>query len=333
MTKTITQKPNLSTSKALIYQGKDGAIELKLDNKNENIIANINQIAELFGRDKSVISRHIKNIYNSSELKEEATVAKIATVQKEGHREVIRDIEYYNLDMILSVGYRVDSNRATKFRIWATKILKDYVLQGYAIDKKQVAKNYSQFLEAIENIKTLLPADQKIDNRDVLNLIAAFAETWLSLDAYDKDQLANIGKTKKSVSLTAKELEGAIVELKKELLKKGEATAIFAKEREAENVVGIFGNVMQSFGGAALYPSLEEKAAHLLYFMVKNHPFVDGNKRCGAFAFVWFLKKCNLLDQSKISPQALTALTLLIAESDPKQKDKMVKLVLQMLRK
>jgi len=327
----MTKKSPPQTS--VIYQAKDGAIELHHDVEKQTILANLNQIADLFGVQKAAISKHLKNIFESKELAKKATVSILETVQKEGKREVARSIEIYNLDAIIAVGYRVNSKQATKFRIWATKILKDYVLQGYAIDKKQIAKNYSQFLEAIENIKTLLPSDQKIDNQDVLNLISAFAETWLSLDAYDKDRLANIGKTKKSVSLTAKELEGAIAELKKELFKKGEATAIFAKEREVENVIGIFGNIMQSFGGAALYPTLEEKAAHLLYFMVKNHPFIDGNKRCGAFAFVWFLKRCNLLDQAKISPQALTTLTLLIAESDPKQKDKMVKLVLQMLRR
>ena len=282
---------------------------------------------------KSAISKHLKNIFESGELLQKATVSKMETVQKEGKREVSRSIEIYNLDAIIAVGYRINSKQATQFRIWATKVLKEYVSQGFVINKKHIAKNYSQFLEAVENIKTLLPSSQKIDNQDVLSLISAFADTWLSLDAYDKDQLINIGKTKKSVSLAAKELESAITELKIELLKKGEATPIFAKEREAQSVAGIVGNVMQSFGGAALYPSLEEKAAHLLYFLVKNHPFIDGNKRCGAFAFVWFLRKCNLLDQAKITPQALTVLTLLIAESDPKQKDKMVRLVLQMLRR
>lgn len=335
--KNMPAVPKMTTKKSpqtsIIYQAKDGAIELHHDVEKQTILANLNQIADLFGVKKAAISKHLKNIFESHELSKKATVSILETVQKEGKREVARSIEIYNLDAIIAVGYRVNSKQATKFRIWATKILKDYVLQGYAIDKKQIAKNYSQFAEAIENIKTLLPANQEIKNHDVLTLISTFAETWLSLDAYDKDQLANIGKTKKSVSVTAKELENAIAELKKELLKKNEATAIFARERERENISGIFGNVMQSFGGAALYPTLEEKAAHLLYFMVKNHPFVDGNKRCGAFAFVWFLKKCNLLNPAKISPQALTALTLLIAESDPKQKDKMVKLVLQMLRK
>ena len=321
----MTKKSPPQTS--VIYQAKDGAIELRSDIKADTIWATQAQIVKLFAVDQSVVSRHIKNIFKDGEVLEKSNMQKMHNANSD------KPVLLYSLDVILAVGYRTNSKVAIDFRKWATKTLKSYISQGFVVNKKQISKNYSQFLEAIKNIKTLLPSDQKIDNRDVLNLISAFAETWLSLDAYDKDQLANIGKTKKLVSLTAKELEGAITELKKELFKKGEATAIFAKEREVENVTGIFGNIMQSFGGAALYPTLEEKAAHLLYFMVKNHPFVDGNKRCGAFAFVWFLKKCNLLDQTKISPQALTALTLLIAESDPKQKDKMVKLVLQMLRK
>lgn len=243
-----------------------------------------------------------------------------------------KPISLYSLDVILAVGYRTNSQVAIEFRKWATKTLKNFINDGFVVNKKHIAKNYAQFLQAVESIKTLLPANQIIDGKDVLDLISAFAETWLSLDAYDKDKLTNIGKTKKSISLNAQELRAAIAELKIILLKKNEATAIFAKEREAGSVEGIFGNVMQSFAGAELYPTLEEKAAHLLYFLVKNHPFIDGNKRCGAFAFVWFLQKCRLLDRTKISPAALTTLTLLIAESDPKQKEKMIGLVLQMLK-
>lgn len=327
-----TPKNKNPKSHALIYQTKDGGIEFKLDKKNENIIANINQIADLFERDKSVISRHIKNIYINGELEEKATVAKIATVQKEGEREVIRDIEYYNLDMILSIGYRVDSKRATQFRIWSTKILKSYLLDGYAVNKKLIAKNYEKFNQALKDIKILLPKNNLINAENILDLVANFAQTWLSLDAYDKNQLQFKGVTKRKIKLDAKELELGIASLKSVLLKKDEATEIFAKERMKNSLEGIIGNVMQSFAGADLYQTIEEKAAHLLYFIVKNHPFIDGNKRSGAFAFIWFLQKNNLLDQSKISPQALTAITLLVAESDPKEKEKIVGLILILLK-
>jgi len=310
-----------------IYQAKNGAIEFRGDFEQETIWGNLNQISDLFGRDKSVISRHIKNIYKTGELDNMATVAKIATVQKEGEREVSREIEYYNLDVILSVGYRVDSKQATQFRIWATKTLKQHLLQGYTINKKRIGDNYEKFMQAVADVKALLPAGNKIKTEDVLELISAFAGTWFSLDAYDKDTLPKSGASKKQVAFTAEELSKALKELKKDLIKKKEATDIFGQERSQDNVKGIVGNVFQSVFGKDAYPSAEEKAAHLLYFMVKNHPFTDGNKRSGAFAFVWFLRKAGLL-RASLTPEALTVLTLLLAESNPKDKDKMVGLVL-----
>jgi prophage maintenance system killer protein len=322
-----------TTNKTVIYQAKDGSIELNLDKKNETILANINQIADLFGVKKPAISKHLKNIFSSNELRKEATVSILETVQTEGNRQIKRSIEVYNLDAIIAVGYRVNSKHATQFRIWATKVLKEYVVSGFAINKKQIAKNYQKFTQALNDIKILLPKNNEIDSANILDLVNSFAQTWLSLDAYDKDQLSAKGTTKKRISLDAKELEKGIATLKTDLIKKGEATEIFARERNKNSLEGIIGNVMQSFGGADLYTTLEEKAAHLFYFIIKNHPFIDGNKRSGAFSFVWFLQKYNLLDLSKINPQALTAITLLVAESNPKDKEKMIGLVLMLLKK
>jgi prophage maintenance system killer protein len=313
-----------------IYQAKNGAVEFRGDFERETIWGNLNQISDLFGRDKSAISRHIKNIYKTGELKETATVAKITTVQKEGKREVVREIEYYNLDVILSVGYRVDSQQATQFRIWATQTLKQHLLQGYTINKKRIGENYEKFMQAVADVKALLPEGNKVKTEDVLELISAFAGTWFSLDAYDRNHFPNKGASKKQVAFTAEELSEALKELKKDLIKKKEATEIFGQERNRESVKGIVGNVFQSVFGKDAYPSAEEKAAHLLYFMVKNHPFVDGNKRSGAFAFVWFLRKVGLL-RASLTPEALTALTLLIAESNPKNKNKMIGLTLLLL--
>lgn len=326
---TKNQKPQNQT---LIYQAKDGAIELRLDKRNETIIANINQIADLFGVQKAAISKHLKNIFDSKELLRATTVSILETVQIEGNRKISRKIELYNLDAIIAVGYRVNSNRATQFRVWATKVLKSYLLDGCAINKKLISKNYQKFSQALKDIKLLLPKDNQIAAENILDLVADFAQTWLSLDAYDKDQLTTKGTTKKKIKLEAKELELGIASLKSALIKKKEATEIFAKERHVKSLEGIIGNVMQSFGGSDLYKTLEEKAAHLFYFIVKNHPFIDGNKRSGAFAFIWFLQKNNLLDQSKISPQALTAITLLVAESNPKEKDKIIGLILTLLK-
>jgi len=244
-----------------------------------------------------------------------------------------KPVSFYSLDVILAVGYRTNSKVAIEFRKWATETLRKYIVSGFAINKKQIAKNYQKFTQALNDIKTLLPKNNEIDSANILDLVNSFAQTWLSLDAYDKDQLNIKGTTKKRISLDAKELEKGIATLKTDLIKKGEATEIFARERNKNSLEGIIGNVMQSFGGADLYTTLEEKAAHLFYFIIKNHPFIDGNKRSGAFAFIWFLQRYNLLDLSKINPQALTAITLLVAESNPKDKEKMIGLVLILLKK
>lgn len=326
-------KKSTSKNDSLIYQGKNGAIELRGDARKETIWASLDQIAAVFGRDKSVISRHLRNIYRDGELSLNGTVAKNATVQVEGARSVKREIEYYNLDAIISVGYRVNSALATKFRQWATETLRQYITKGYVLNPKMIKQNYDEFQRAIENIKGLLPEGTAIDHASVLELVSAFAETWLSLDAYDKDALAEKGVTKKSVAVTAEHIAKAFVGFKEVLIKKGEATELFGTERSGGSLAGIVGNVMQSFGGKSVYPTVEEKAAHLLYFIVKNHPFIDGNKRSGAYAFIWFLHRAGILDRSKMTPSALTALTLFIAESDPKQKDRMIGLVLQLLKK
>ncbi|OGZ43586.1 MAG: death-on-curing protein [Candidatus Ryanbacteria bacterium RIFCSPHIGHO2_02_FULL_45_17b] len=325
-------KKNNKNKQLIIYQAPSGAIELRGDFEHESVWATLDQIAAVFGRDKSVISRHLSNIYKEKELNRTATVAKNATVQMEGARQVVRDIEYYNLDVILSVGYRVNSKTATLFRQWATKTLREHITKGYTINRKRIAHNYDTFMKAVADIQTLLPEHITLDPKTVLELIKEFASTWVSLDAYDKDALTAIGTTKKSITLSGKELTEAIANLRGELTRKGEATELFAQERAKGSVEGIVGNVMQSFGGKPVYGSVEEKAAHLLYFMVKNHPFTDGNKRSGAFAFIWFLRKAKAKRFRNINPATLTALTLLIAESDPKKKDQIVALITQLLK-
>ncbi len=244
-----------------------------------------------------------------------------------------KPVIFYSLDVVLAVGYRVSSRRAIEFRKWATRILRQHITKGFSINPKVVKHNYAEFQQALENIKKLLPKGQVIDNESVLELISAFADTWLSLDAYDKGKLVEKGSTKKKVVVTSEQLGEALVDFKQALIKKGEATELFGTERGVGNLAGIVGNVSQTFGGKALYPTLEEKAAHLLYFVVKNHPFVDGNKRSGAYAFVWFLHRAGILDRTKITPPTLTAITLFIAESDPKNKERMICLVLQLLKK
>lgn len=320
------------TKNVIIYQSNSGSIELKSDSRRETMWANLNQIADLFGVQKPAISKHIKNIFETGELQEKATVSKMETVQIEGSRKIARNIEMYNLDVIIAVGYRINSVTGTKFRIWATKTLKDHITKGFTVNRKQLKKNHQEFLKTVESIQNLLPEHVTLDPKAILDLVKEFSGTWVSLDAYDKEELKVIGKTKKSIKLSGIELTSAINQLRSELIRKSEATELFAEERTRGSIEGIIGNVMQSFGGKDIYQTAEEKAAHLLYFMVKNHPFVDGNKRSGAFAFIWFLRKTKVKTFRNINSGALTALTLLIAESKPEKKEQMVALVTQMLK-
>ncbi len=313
------------------YKDLKGEIAFQVDPDKDTLWASLNQIAHVFGRDKSVISRHVKDIYNSGELSRKATVAKNATVQIEGGRKIERSIERYNLDMIISIGYRVNSKQATRFRQWATKILKSHIVKGYTINPNRIQQNYDAFLLAVEKVRNLLPEQSNVKNQDTLELVKLFASTWFSLDAYDKSEFKSKKLTKRQVVITGSELHEAILDLKQNLLSLNEATDLFAQERQKGSIGGIVGNVFQSFGGKDVYGSIEEKAAHLLYFIVKNHPFSDGNKRSGALSFVWFLRRARVLDTNRMTPEALTAITLLVAESNPKDKDQVVGLIVMLL--
>jgi hypothetical protein len=230
MKKDVSEK---TKDKIVIYQTKSGSIELKTDISKETIWANLNQIAHLFSVQKSAVSKHIKNIFETGELAKKATVSKMETVQKEGKREVIRSIEMYNLDMIIAVGYRVNSKNATQFRIWATKTLREFLTKGFVINKKQIQKNHSEFLRTIESIQNLLPEHTPLDPKTILELVKEFSSTWKSLDEYDRDALQKIGSTKKSVSISTHELLESIDILKNDLIKKSEATDIICPRKNS----------------------------------------------------------------------------------------------------
>jgi prophage maintenance system killer protein/DNA-binding MarR family transcriptional regulator len=315
-----------------IYQASNGEIKLKEDIENETIWANQKEISDIFGVERSVVTKHIRNIYKDNEVEKNATSAKIAQVQTEGKRTVKREVEYYNLDIILAVGYRVNSKIAIEFRKWATKTLKEHILQGYTINKERIQKNYDEFLRVVEDIKVLSQNADNVRAEDVLELIKAFSATWFGLDSYDREELPKEGITKVNLEYEVEKLYDDIAIFKQELMNRGEAAEIFATEKTQRSLEGIVGNVFQSVFGEDAYPTVEEKAAHLLYFVVKNHPFNDGNKRCGAFSFIWLLKRAGFNVEKFINPNALTALTLLIAESNPNDKERMVGLVLLMLR-
>ena len=325
MKKKVTQK------ELVLFKGPKGAVKLRGDFRNDTLWASQADMAGIFSVTTQNITLHLKKIYKDKELDEGSTCKEFLQVQNEGGRQITRKIKHYNLDVMIAVGYRISSVIGTQFRQWATKTLHAHIVKGYTINEHLIKKNYDTHQEALTLLKSLAPAQSNVDTESVLELVRLFADTWFSLDAYDKENFATRKVTKKRVTLTsAKLLEGVSV-LKQELIAKGEATDNFAQERNKESIEGIIGNVMQSFGGNPVYPTLEEKAAHLLYFIIKNHPFVDGNKRTGAYAFVWFLRMHGILDTEKLSPAALTAITLLIAESNPTDKEKMTKLVVLLL--
>ena len=326
------KKQNLQN--LIIYQGKSGQIEFRGDFKQETIWASQRQIAELFGVDRSVVSKHIRNIFKDKELDKKVVCAKFAHTTAHGAlkgKTQTKMVEFYNLDIILAVGYRTNSARAIEFRKWATKVLRQHILKGYTINKKRIGQNYEKFMRAVAEVKAFLPSGNKVKTEDILELVRAFASTWFSLEAYDKDAFPKKGVNKKKVKLTSEELSAALKEFRKELISKKQATEIFGQERDKEAISGIVGNIFQSFNKKDVYPTLEEKAAHLLYFMVKDHPFIDGNKRSGAFVFVWFLRKAGIL-RASLTSEALTALTLLVAESKPKDKEKIIGLIVLLLK-
>jgi death-on-curing family protein len=309
-----------------IFKPDNSEIEIKVKLEDETVWLNRQQLSMLFDRDIKTIGKHINKIFLEGELAFQSTVAYFATVQTEGNRLIERKIEFYNLDLIISVGYRVNSKRGVQFRQWATQRLKDYIVKGYSINKSRLEENKVQFLQTLEDLKTLTTNNIQIETKEILNLIQKFSSTFFALDSYDKNEFPVDG-TREKIEANALELFQDLEELKKELIIKGEASSLFAKEKNKGILEGIFGNVFQTVFGEDAYLTLEEKAAHLLYFIVKNHPFIDGNKRSAAFSFIWLLRKAKYDYIGKISPETLTTLTILIAESNPLDKEKTIGII------
>ena len=323
-------------TKIVIYEDANGEIKLDVSLENDTLWLSQKQLEVLFDRDKSVISRHIKNIFKDEELDKNSVVAKNATTATDGK---IYQVEYYNLDMIISLGYRVNSKRATSFRVWATKILKDYIINGYSINNKRLQqKGLKELNETISLLKdTISNAQIELNEaKGLLDVILNYSRTWTLLQGYDEDSLKiNFVAKEAKFILDSDEAKNYIAQLKNELIKKGEATELFGREKAGE-FEGILRNIYQTFGGVDLLESVEEKAANLLYYIIKGHPFNDGNKRIGAFMFILFLSKNNMLYKSngelKINDNALVALSLMTAKSDPKQKDTIINLIVNILQ-
>jgi len=326
----------MENNQILIYQTVDGetAIDVKL--VNDTIWLNQKQIAELFGTEVPAISKHINNIHKTKELLVDSTVSKMEIVRKEGKREVKRLVDHYNLDMIVSVGYRVNSIRGTQFRIWANKVLKDYIAHGYAIDRKRFQEESRQLNELKQTVKLLgkVTENQILNSDEAIGLLKVITDYTYALDVLDQydHQILQIEAT--SPENIFEITYHSAMEAIKRLRDKFGGSNLFGNEKD-QSFQGSLAAIYQTFGGQYLYPSVEEKAANLLYFVIKNHSFSDGNKRIAAFLFVWFLEKNGILyhfdGSKKIADNALVALTLMIAESKPDEKEMMIKVVVNLI--
>ena len=308
------------TNEIVLFETQDKEIKLSVPVDQETVWLNRNQMAELFERDVKTIGKHINNA-----LKEElddSTIAKFATVQNEGSRKVERNIEYYSLDMIISVGYRVKSKRGVEFRKWANSVLKQYILQGYAINNNRIT-------QLGEVIKIMKRTQNSLDSKQVLSVIEKYSTALDLLDAYDHQDMERPKGNEATYILTYEECMEAISSMRF-----GNESELFGKEKD-DSFKGSIGNIYQSFGGEDVYPTLEEKAAHLLYFVTKNHSFLDGNKRIAATMFLYFLDKNGVLfknGEKMIEDHTLVALTIMIAESKPDEMEMMITVIMNCMK-
>lgn len=323
--------PLLSTpgkGEIILYKAKDGTAQIDVRMEEETVWLSLDQMASLFGRDNSVISRHIKNVFKTAELSQDSVVAKFATTAADGKTY---QVDYYNLDMILSIGYRVNSKRGTQFRIWATNVLRQHLLQGYSLHQKRLQEKGLKELEGALELVRRASSNRELSGdeaRGLLKVITDYAETWLLLRAYDEGDISLPAHLQKSsYVLTYADALTAIAGLREKLRQENAASELFGLER-GEALQSIIGNIRQTFDDVELYPTLEEKAAHLLYFVIKDHPFSDGNKRIAVLLFLHFLDRNHALARAMFSSNMLVALALLIAESDPRQKEVMLRMIL-----
>ncbi len=312
----------------IIYETSNKEVVLDVYFKNETVWLSQSQIVKLFDKDQSVISRHIKNIFADNEVGEKSNMQKMHIANSD------KPVVFYSIDIILAIGYRTNSKNAINFRKWATKILKDHLLKGYSVNKNILLENQNKFKELQTTISFLAEKSKKelLKNQEgeILNILENYSKTLTLLEEYDKDKLSNKKGKKTKYILKYEHCLNIILELRKELIKKKEATNLFGNQKDS-SFEGIIKGLYQTFGAKELYSTIEDKASHLLYLIIKDHPFSDGNKRSAVFLFIYFLDKTNYLykksGEKKINDNALTALALLVAESKAKEKDIIIKLI------
>ncbi|MDO0944190.1 virulence protein RhuM/Fic/DOC family protein [Chromohalobacter israelensis] len=320
----------------LIYEDADKAVDVRLDEGRETVWLTQRQMAELFDKDVRTVNEHVLNVYEEGELEREPTIRKFRIVRQEGSRQVMRAIEHYNLDVIISVGYRVKSQAGTRFRQWATRVLREHLIQGWTLHQQRFEANAQELEAAMALVRKAAhsPALNMPGSRGLVDIVARYAQTFLLLQRYDEGLLSDPDVQAGGQLPSLETARATLDELKAELIGRGEATDLFAWDR-SDGLASLLGNLDQSIFGEPAYPSIESKAAHLLYFVIKNHPFADGNKRSAAFLFVDFLHRNDRLLSSTgepvINDVGLAALTLLVAESDPANKETMIRLIMNML--
>lgn len=328
----------MNNSQIEIYHIDNENTEISVKLEGDTVWLNLIQMTDLFQRDKSVISRHINNVFKEGELQRKSTVAKFATVQSEGNRKITRSLEYFNLDVIISVGYRVKSKRGTDFRIWANKVLKNYLIEGYALNEKKLNNQNEQLRELKKSVKILGKVlNQKelsaYESKGLLKVISDYAYALEILDQYDYQNLEIKHISENEIfRLTYEKAIQLITQVKR---KYGNSD-LFGREKD-QSFRSSVATIYQTFNGKDLYPSIEEKAANLLYLITKNHSFTDGNKRIAAFLFLYFLEQNGILydeiGQKRIADNALVALTLMIAVSKPEEKNTIIKVVINLINK
>ncbi|MBF0246006.1 MAG: virulence protein RhuM/Fic/DOC family protein [Planctomycetes bacterium] len=314
-----------------IYQTENGSVEVRLE--QETVWLRQEQMSQLFGRDRSVISKHLRNVFTEGELEADAVCAKFAHTAADGKTY---QVEHYNLDVIISVGYRVKSQQGTRFRQWATRLLREHLTQGYTLNRQRFEANARELEAALQLVKKAAQSPELLADtgRGLIDIVTRYAQTFLLLQRYDEGLLTEPRTVAGGSLPSLLQARTALAGLKHQLIQRGEATDLFAQER-GDGFAALLGNLDQTVFGEPAYPSVEAKAAHLLYFVIKNHPFSDGNKRSGAFLFVDFLNRNGrLLDdtgQPVINDIGLAALSLLVAESNSAHKETMIRLIMNML--
>lgn len=324
----VRQAP-ASGGEVVLYRSPDGTVELDVRLDGETVWLTQEQMGRLFGRERSVITKHIRNVFKEGELDEESNVHFLHIAGSD------KPVGFYNLDVIISVGYRVKSKRGTQFRIWATRTLREHLVRGYTLNRQRFERNAAELKAALDLVRKAAAGDALTTDqgRGLVDVIARYTQTFLLLQRYDEGLLTEPKGSPGGVLPTVHDARAAIARLKADLVQRGEASDLFGRERE-EGLAALLGNLDQTVLGKPAYPSVESKAAHLLYFVIKNHPFADGNKRIGSFLFVDFLHRNGRLFRdggAVINDVGLAALALLVAESAPKDKDVMIRLVMNML--